>query len=392
MTCPANGLKDFPIQNNVSVTDTLNESITEQPSIEVQWSKRGTVPTFQQNFLNEGIYGSGEQSTTLRFRGNTYTLQFVKLAETQHRGFLTNEDKTFAIGEFVMAFYSASAISEKYVFFCIPVLNKSSTSYSPYLESIREERLPGRPVGLDELLPFSKQYTSYSTCLRQVKSGNSTAVQATVLVFRKGLLYPRSRFDDVVLKIGIPGPNGRVVRSRQPPPLGTFPEGLIPKTETVLFLISSENDYRNYLRSSELLNVTSRIAGSSKRVDSTDSYKCVPLNPDRNVKDKKIVIDTDKGIPLSQVLDEKQADQGDLAAGNITPGMVERMIAVVLGTAAGIFILSVLAYIFTRVTSDDAADNFPWLVNQTKNLLPMVFVSMVVGVIGFLIGFFTSTQ
>jgi hypothetical protein len=89
------------------------------------------------------------------------------------------------------------------------------------------------------------------------------------------------------------------------------------------------------------------------------------------------------------VLDEKEAEQG---LGKITPGMVERMIAAVLGTAAGLFILSIFAYIFTRVTSDDTATNFPWLVDQTKNLLPMVFVSMVFGVIGFLIGFFTSTQ
>jgi uncharacterized membrane protein required for colicin V production len=71
--------------------------------------------------------------------------------------------------------------------------------------------------------------------------------------------------------------------------------------------------------------------------------------------------------------------------------MVERMIAILLGTAAGIFILSVLAYLFSRVTSDTSEPQWVWLTMQTRNLLPMIFVSMVVGVIGFLIGFFTST-
>lgn len=382
MSCPANGLKDFPVQTTVAVTNTLNESITEQPSVEIQWAKRGTVPTFQQNFLNEGMYGSGEQSTSLRMNGNTYTLQFVKLAEPQHPGFLSAEDKALAIGEIVMGFSSPVALTEKYVFLSIPILNKSTTSFSPYFESIRADHLPGKPIGLDDLLPFSKEYTSYTSCLRQVNAGKSIAVQALVLVFRKGLLYPLPRFQEVVRKIKVltPGAN--------PPPLGSLPEGLIAKTETRLVLLSTEVDYRTYLRSSQLLDSSTRVQGST-RTDSTDAYKCVPLKPDENVKNNRIIIDTDKGIPLSQVLQEKEAEQG---GGKITPGMVERMIAIVLGTAAGIFILSMIAYLFTRVTTEDSTRGFPWLLDQTKNLLPMVFVSIVVGIIGFLIGFFTSTQ
>jgi hypothetical protein len=387
MSCPANGIRDFPVQNNVTVTNTLNESITEQPSVEIQWAKRGTVPTFQQNFFNEGVYGSAEQSTSLRFNGNTYALQFVKVAEPQHRGFLLAEDKPLAIGEIVMGFYSPAALTEKYVFLSIPILNKSTSSLSPYLESIRLDRLPGRPIGLDDLLPFSKDYTSYTTCLRKVTAGKSTAVQATVLVFRKGLLYPRSRLGEVVKKIKIPGPMGRVVSSTTPPALGSFPEGLVAKTESSLFLISSEADYRNYLRSSQLLDSSSRVPGA-RRTDSTDSYKCVPLKPDENVKNNRIIVDTDKGIPLSQVLKEKQEEAGE---GKITPGMVERMIAVILGTAIGIFILSIFAYVFSRVTSDNTDVSFPWFMGKVKDMVPMFFVSLVVGIIGFLIGFFTST-
>ena len=387
MSCPANGVKDFPVQNNVTVTNTLNESITEQPSVEIQWAKRGTVPTFQYNYLNEGIYGSADQSTSLRFQGNTYTLQFVKLAEPQHRGFLLSEDKSFAIGEVVMGFSSPTALTEKSIFLRIPILNKSSGSFSPYLEAIRMDHLSGRPIGLDDLLPFSKDYTSYTTCLRQVAAGNTTAVQAAVFVFRKGLLYPTNRFGEVVKKIKVPGPNGSVVSSTTPPPLASLPDGLIAKTESSLFLISSETEYRNYLRSSQLLDSTSRIPGA-RRTDSTDSYKCVPLKPDENVKNNRIVIDTDKGVPLSQVLKEKQEEGGE---GKITPGMVERMIAAVLGTAIGIFILSILAYIFSRVTTENNDVSFPWFMGKIKDMVPMVFVSMVVGVIGFLIGFFTST-
>jgi hypothetical protein len=379
MSCPATGIKDFPIQNNVTVTQTLNQSIFEPSSLEVQWAQRGTVPAFQQNALTEGTLNAGGQTTTLRLRGNTYTLKLVKLAEPQHNTLLVNSEKTLCIAEVVLIFESASALVEKFVFLCIPILNRSSTSPSPYLESIRQDRLPGRPISLQDLLPVSKQYISYTTCLRQVTAGKTNPVQTAVLVFTGGLSYPQTSLREVLRKMtGSP---------TSAPPLGTLIDGLIAKTESTSFLVTTEADYKNFFRVSDL---SSGSQGSSnRRIDSTDSYKCVPLNPDETVKNNRIVIDTDKGIPLSQVLKEKKEEAGEA---KITPGMVERMIAILLGTAAGIFILSVLAYLFSRVTSDTSEPQWVWLMTQTRNLVPMVLVSMVVGVIGFLIGFFTSTS
>ncbi len=375
MSCPATGIKDFPIQNNATITPTLNESIFEPSTLEVQWATRGTVPAFQQNYLTEGIYNSGEQTTTLRLRGNSYTLKIVKLADPQHKSLLPDTDKSLCLGEIVMVFESAAALTEKFVFLCIPILNKASTSLSPYLESIRLDRLPGRPISLSDLLPNSKKYISYATCLHQVISNKTNPVQAAVLVFTGGLSYPEAQFKDVLKKTKIAAQ------------LGPLFDGLMPKTNAALFLIATEADYKNYLRYSELTTTSSNTTGG-KRIDSTDSYKCVPLNPDETVKNNRLVIDTDKGVPLSQVLKDKKDEQGEA---KITPGMVERMIAVVLGTAAGIFILSIFAYIFSLVTSENADPAWPWLMERTRDLMPMIFVSMVVGIIGFLIGFFTNT-
>ncbi len=376
MSCPATGIRDFPIQNNVTVTQTLNQSIFEDSSIDIQWAKRGTVPGFVENYFTEGgIFNSSEQTTTLRMKGNSYTLKVVKLADPQHKSLLSESDKPLCIGEIVMVFESAAALTEKFVFLCIPILNKASTSLSPYLESIRLDRLPGRPIGLNDLLPNSKTYISYTTCLHQVVSKQTYPVQVAVLVFTGGLFYPQAQFNEIVKK------------TDQPLALGPLFEGLTAKTNATLFLISTVADYKNYLRYSELSTSSTTIGG--QRIDSTDSYKCVPLNPDKMVKDKRLVIDTDKGVPLSQVLDEKKEASGEA---QITPGMVERMIAIILGTVAGIFMLSVVAYLFSRVTSQNADIAFPWILDKTQHLLPIVFVSLIVGVIGFLIGFFTSTR
>ena len=399
MSCPATGIRDFPIQNTVIVTQTLNDSIYQATTTQVQWARRGTVPTFDSNFFTEGIYSSDPQTTTLRFEGNQYTLKTVQLVEPQHKGLLKVKDKELAIAEIVMVFESSTALTQKFVILCSPLLDRSDTSYSPYLEGVRLDRLSGRPVSLNDLLPKSKLYTSYSTCLQQVQSGSTTAVNATVLVFTEGLSYPKAQLQEVLKKIkGLVPPPAPVTPPRagtvapppvvllQPPSLTKLMDGLLPKVNTNLFLISTEADYKNFLRTSEL--TFQPVEETGRRVDSTDSYKCVPLKPDETVKNKQIIIDTDKGVPLSQVLKEKADEQGE---GKITPGMVERMIAIVLGTAAGLFVLSILAYVFSRVTTDSPDASFPWFMGKIKDLVPMVFMSMVVGVIGFLIGFFTST-
>ena len=381
MSCPATGVREFTILNNVTITDVLNQSIFEASTLDVQWAKRGTVPTFQQNYLNEGIYSSGEQTTTLRIRGNQYSLKIVKISEPLNTTLVSTDKNTPILAEITMVFSSSSAITEKFVFLCIPIFNRTPNSLSPYLEAIRQDRLPGRPIGLNDLLPTSKKYTTYTTCLHQVTGGTTNPVQAIVLVFTGGLSYPKAEFNEILKKMKDFQPS-----LQQAPPLGALLDGLMPRVGTSLFLISTENDYKTFLRTSELSGQSKDSSG--QRVDSTDSYKCVPLNPDQTVKNNRLIIDTDKGIPLTQVLKEKTEEQGEA---KITPGMVERMIAIVLGSAAGIFILSILAYIFSRVTSDTTDESFPWLMDKTKDLLPMVFVSMVVGIIGFLIGFFTST-
>lgn len=384
MTCPATGIKDFPIQSNVTVTQSLNDSIKENSTLEIQWAKRGTVPTFTKNYLSEGNLSSGEQTTTLRYKSNLYTLQSVQICEAQHKGLLTASDKNLCIGEVVMIFSSSSALTEKYIFICVPILNRITSDLSPYLESIRQDRLPGKPVSLDQLLPSSKRYISYSTCLRKVIGWKTEATQANVLVFTDCLSYPLANLSELISK----KMTGFDPKPTQTPPLSPLIDGLIAKTEPNLYLISSEADYKSLLRYSELLQQGSTNQQGNRRTDSTDSYKCVPLNPDETVKNNRLIIDTDKGVPLSQVLAEKKEDEGEA---KITPGMVERMIAAILGTAAGIFILSVIAYIFSLMTSENADTSFPWLASKTKDMLPMVFVSMVVGVVGFLIGFFTST-
>jgi hypothetical protein len=121
------------------------------------------------------------------------------------------------------------------------------------------------------------------------------------------------------------------------------------------------------------------------RVDSTDAYKCVPLIPDENVKDGKIIVDTEKGELLSQVLKDR-SDDDNSGQGGLSPADVERTIAIVLGIAIGIFALSVLAYAITLATTGNAGPAWPWIREQFSKMTPYGFTTLIIGIICMLIG------
>lgn len=398
--CPATGVKDFPIQNDVPITGVLNESVTEVFSLQFRFAPRSDVPHFlatNQGVLDEGINRPGEASqNTLRLRGNDYHLRTVQITSPLHSNFLPTSIKDNDLGEIVMIFQNASGLGNTYCIICIPLIGQETQDPPAYLDAILNDRLPNKPISLEGLLPGRRgnDFVSYVTCLPQVKEQNSTATQVQVFVFISGLAYDSSKISELRNSYFTkPGRNNVPEKVSQKNFADVFlPDSLIAKTSTRPFRLANESQYKSYIRYGLLPQSATREqkTNENRRIDSTDSYQCVPLNPDVNVKDNTIVIDTDKGTPLSQVLKEKADDQD--VGGGITPGAVERMIAVIIGTILGLFILSILAYLFILITSKNGGPAFPWLRDQYKNMIPTVFIAIVVGATGFLIGYFTQNM
>jgi len=398
--CPDIGVKDFPIQNDVAITDVLNQSIQETFSFEFRFGPRSNVPSFvagNQAFIDEGNnHHGGATENTLRLRGNNYTLRTVQITVPLHSKFLKTEIRNIDRGEIVMVFNNTSGLGEAYCIVCIPLIDRSTQNPPLYLDAIRNDRLPNRPVSLESLIPIKRDFISYVTCLSQTKDQKTVATQAQVFVFVSGLEYDGSKIDALRnMYSTAPGVNGvpRRVNKSNFAELA-LPDSLIAKTSNTPFKLTNETDYKAYLRYG-LLAASSQGGGSGgrdgRRIDSTDSYKCVPLSPTKNIVDKHIVVNTDEGVPLSKVLEDKASDE-KAEGSEILPGDVERMIAIVIGTILGLFVLSILAYIFTLITSKNAGPAFPWLTDQYKNMLPTVFIATVVGISGFLIGFFTQNM
>lgn len=388
MSCPDTGLRDFPIQigNGVTGLEDINKSIEEDLLIYVSWGPRSNAPKFKRNspLLDEGVEGPSTSSSTLRYNNLDYTLKTVQITKPQHATFVVGAQATAVKAEAILIFSNTGALGDSYIFLCIPIIEAAASSGSTYIEAILADRLNNRQLTLDSLVPTKRNCVTYATCLVKTDraTNRSVAINANVFVFPFGLQETQNRIN--LLRVASQG--------RASTDFGSLvlPDNIQARTQTNLYTIDTAADYRNFLRYRVFppAGRESTAQSSNLRTDSTNAYQCVPLKPAENVRDGKIVIDTDKGVPLSQVLEEQKAD--DEKPEGLTPGDVERIIAVTFGTALGLFILSILAYTISVLTSKNAGPAFSTVRDTFKDMLPTTFIAIVVGIIGFLIGFFAQ--
>jgi hypothetical protein len=285
----------------------------------------------------------------------------------------------------VIGFKAQNSISESYLFLCIPLLTRATTSRSTYLEALRLGKLDGKPTSLLTLIPPTDQhFISYSSCLqRREKTGTSTK-QIRVFVFTEGLTYPQAPFQEIIQRITNPPRSGRAFL-----PDIQLPDGLVDKSQAMVFQITTETDYKSLLRYSQYYPKGSPDS-SKYRKDNLNAYKCVPLEPSQNVKDGKIIVDTETGELLSQVLKDKE-DPGSGNQSRITPALVEKVLAVCIAVILISFIFLILAYIVASLTTSNA-DSFFGIIKQNAGTISFVtFITFLVGIVSFVIGFFLHT-
>ena len=351
MECSATGLRDFPVKVGFQPTTLLNASLLNtELMLDISWGTKSTTPVFNGIMLEEGDINHTGGSTTLRLNTNSYSLRSIQICKPLHDSFLTS-NKTSCKAEIVMVFSGSAG----YVIVCIPIVVGSTESPSLYLEALRKGQLPGRPISLNTLLPKDLHYVSYSTCLNQTQSNQSTTKNVSVIVFSAGLSYLDGSLTEIQRLIKVVSRNGQ---SRFPDVV--LPDNLIAKSQSELYTIQSKDSYKTFINYG-LYAINLQEVSRGKRTDSTDAYKCVPLLPDQNVKDGKLVVDTEKGELLSQVLKERNSDLNIDNNSSLTPATVEQIIAIVIGVCIGLFVLTIIGYLLSRITSNDKSPWFRWL-------------------------------
>ncbi len=383
--CSLFGIRDFPILNSVPVTPSLNASIYEEIPLDIQWGPKATEPSF----IYDGFYAdmgfteyfsSDPSTTTLRLNGNSFNLLSVQICSAKHTTLLSQDKQRDNSGEIILSFRAQNNISEAYLLLCIPILTRSTTSPSIYLEALRTGRLDGKPTSLLSVIPSDKHYISYSTCLQRRETSGTYPKQVRVFVFTEGLSYPGANLQEIIRK-----------SARSPPPYlhdVVLPDGLMDKSQALLFSIATETDYKSLLRYSQY-STEAQPDSSQYRKDDLNSYKCVPLEPSKNIKDGKITVDTETGELLSDVL--KEEDDGKSKRNRITPAMIEKIIAISLALILLCFVLLVIAYFIANMVTPNA-DKFFGVVKQNAGSISAVtFFATLAGIVCFVLGVFLTT-
>ena len=176
------------------------------------------------------------------------------------------------------------------------------------------------PFSIENCISNTSPYAVYSTCL------NPRAYSALCLVFYEGCSVSATTLNSI---------------------LTTTPSVIPPVDVTFAAtpLLLTAEAFRVAVRISSL---TTAQTTQPTETNATESYKCVPLDPEASVVNGNITIDvtTGKVQPLNKILEDREAAKKELSKGALDPGQLELIYAIFLGILGSIGIIITLIYGF----------------------------------------------
>ncbi len=369
--CSTSGNRSFPVNLSFTPDTDLYTSVKEVFSIEFQWTNRTTPPIFtntQKGILDEGGIGKGNVST-IRWRGMNYTLQQAQISTPTHTGWMFDSAKAGKNkADLVLLFKTSSTtVSERYIFIVLPLLQETVLSVEPaYLRALSGQSITGT-YSLLNCLPAvgSREYLYYTTCVEP------SAKSALVLVFYQGCQVSKVTMDKIAAQLGV---------------TVNWP-GLSMPSEILLSppIAITREAFRAAVRVSALGEAESR-APAQFEDRGTESYKCVPLDPDSSVVDNKLQINTSTGEvrKLKEILAERDGLRKAVGPKGIEPGQLETILAASLGILLGLFVIGGGIYLYFYFTTDP---NVAWP-SWTGQTMGVVLTAVIFTIVGILIGFF----
>jgi hypothetical protein len=360
--CSTSGNRSFPVNLSFTPDADLYTSVKEVFSIEFQWTNRTTPPVFtnsQKGILDEGGIGKGSVST-IRWRGLTYTLQQVQLSTPTHSGWIFDSVKRPKNKcDMILLFKTTSTTaSERYIFIVIPILEERTLSLEPaYLRALSKQNVAGNFSLLNCLpAPGTREYVYYTTCLEP------SVKNALVLFFYQGCPVSKTTLDKIAADLGV---------------TVNWPGVSVPSDILLAAPISITRDaFRAAVRVSALGEAESK-APAQFEDRGTESYKCVPLDPDSSVIDNKLQINVSTGDvrPLKEILAERDALRNAVAPKGIEPGQLENVLAASLGILLGLLLIGGGIYLYFYLTTDPGVAWPAWTGQTTGVILTAVLFS-----------------
>lgn len=311
--CPTgNGssLVSFPIAlEGITPTVDLYNSIKNPLNFDITWGSSAVLPEFSLASVNFAeVYHPSFNTTSLSYLGNNYVLQSIQFTQPTHKSWLalvnTMASPLNNKEDVILTFMTddqpggQSNKAPQFIILVSPIIRiGSAIRSSAFLNSLANQ--VATPIGPDSLFPnvAGNQFAYYTTCSIGLNT-DTDFNNSLVVVNVQGLLV----WDYImitILKLYNKTPTTAAFPVYVPPAYGLFEVAATPITTLV--------DFKNLV--SVTIQYTSTAAPRLPPVQqvATDSYKCVPLNPDTDVSGGAIKVDASTGDVLSNTLSDRQA-------------------------------------------------------------------------------------
>jgi hypothetical protein len=333
MTCPAGAITSFPLGISIIPSQSQYDAVkdTALAGMTIQWNTQTTAPTFSNTNSTGGILNEGD-STTLRYKGVKYPLTRAQICAQTHSGWILPVGGSNKEDLILIFTNDSDTLTISNIMIIVPIIRSNQATDPAYMRGLADNTLTGS-FSLKDCVP-SDNFLNYSSCLDGY-SPTAKASNVSVFVSIGGLSVSDSLMNSIITKSGF----GTVFPTIQAPFMSSFRGS---KTIGV-----GDNSLEKYVTTTS--NLFADPSTFSARTDSTDKYKCVPLNPDADVVNGAIQVDTDSGELLSKVLSARNdAKAADVAPDAIDPGRLEEIIGIVVGVIMGAIFLSIGGYLFYR--------------------------------------------
>jgi len=374
MPACTSGNISFPVNPPTVVDQALYDSVRDTIPIEFKLGPRATAPIFVNTSEARIDEGRGENPSTIRYNNLTYTIVQAQITKPATKSWMLStvkRDKNVA--DLTLIFQSSNATADpKYIFITVPLLREPGTAtvIDPlYLAALAGQNVKG-PFSLSQCIQTSADYAVYTTCLEP------KGVKAFCIVFYQGLSVNGATLDSLATSAANSGvwpvfkaPTDVMLQIREP---------ITPDAFRAAVRIST-------------IGAAQSTGMATTRVDNTSAYQCVPLDPDRDIANGKLTIDTSTGIPkpMNKLLGERDSLRKNVGGKPpLAPGEMESIIAIFLGIilSLGVVLGGVYGYLWYRDGNLNIMDSWPMWVREFPWI---VFTGVIFCFIGFLIGALT---
>lgn len=374
--CSTAGNKSFPISLGFTPTQDLYTSLTDPFPIQFNFGTRSTPPSFTNK--PQGLLDETTVSSTIRYSGVNYNLLSAQITGATHAKWILDSTKQAKNKlDLVLTFSTKNmAVTNKYIFITVPLLNEAIYSSDPlYLQGLSGQVVNG-PFSVQDCISTTAPYAVYSTCL------NPKAYSALCIVFHQGCSVSQTTINAIFnltnvvrTELGV-----RTVGIMAPPLLA--PADVTFADTPILLTLDA---FKVAVRISSL---TTAQTTKPTETNATESYKCVPLDPEASVVNGNITIDvtTGKVQPLNKILADRDAAKTALTKGGLDPGQLELYIAIFLGILASIGLI--VACIYGVLWYRGNLDSIDMLPEWIKEAPTVTVTAVLFAFAGFLSGVF----